>query len=61
MQCLDDADRIERAAYEGGAQDLIKDLPKEFDEGVDLSGGEWQKIALSRTFMPPQSASSSTF
>ena len=59
VDLLDDADRIERAAYEGGAQDLIKSLPKEydtilgkeFDEGVDLSGGEWQKIALSRAFM----------
>ena len=59
VDLLDDADRIERAAYEGGASDLIKGLPKgydtilgkEFDEGVDLSGGEWQKIALSRAFM----------
>ena len=38
---LDDDDRIERAAYEGGAQDLIRSLSKgydtilgkEFDEG----------------------------
>lgn len=59
VDLLDDADRIERAAYEGGASDLIKGLSKgydtilgkEFDEGVDLSGGEWQKIALSRAFM----------
>ena len=59
VDLLDDTDRIERAAYEGGAQDLIKSLSKgydtilgkEFDEGVDLSGGEWQKIALSRAFM----------
>ena len=59
VDLLDDDDRIERAAYEGGASDLIKGLPKgydtilgkEFDEGVDLSGGEWQKIALSRAFM----------
>ena len=59
VDLLDDADRIERAAYEGGASDLISRLPKgydtilgkEFDEGVDLSGGEWQKIALSRAFM----------
>ena len=56
---LEDADRIERAALDGGAGDLIEGLPKgydtilgkEFEEGVDLSGGEWQKIALSRAFM----------
>ena len=59
VDLLDDDARIERAAYEGGASDLIKGLSKgygtilgkEFDEGVDLSGGEWQKIALSRAFM----------
>ena len=59
VDLLDDADRIKRAAYEGGAQNLIGNLPKgydtilgkEFDEGIDLSGGEWQKIALSRAFM----------
>lgn len=56
---LDDTGRIERAAEEGGALDLVRRLPqglntvlgKEFDEGVDLSGGEWQKIALGRAFM----------
>ena len=59
VDLLDDEGRVGRAVCEGGAQDLIKHLPKEydtilgkeFDEGVDLSGGEWQKIALSRAFM----------
>ena len=56
---LDDSERIERAAEAGGALELVRGLPygfdtvlgKEFDEGTELSGGEWQKIALSRAFM----------
>ncbi len=51
--------KIERAAADGGAADIIGRLPEGFetilgktlDEGVDLSGGEWQKVALSRAFM----------
>jgi ATP-binding cassette subfamily B protein len=47
------------AAKRGGADELVSGLPKEwetmlgkwFDEGVNLSGGEWQKVALSRAFM----------
>jgi ATP-binding cassette subfamily B protein len=47
------------AAQRGGAEELVKGLPHEwetmlgkwFDEGVNLSGGEWQKVALSRAFM----------
>lgn len=54
-----DPRRIFRAAKKGGAVPVIKKLPKGlntvlgkmFDEGVDLSGGEWQKLALSRAFM----------
>ena len=59
LDLLEDDERVSRAAEEGGALDLIRRLPhgfdtvlgKEFDEGVDLSGGEWQKVALSRAFM----------
>jgi len=47
------------AAEKGGSQPMIDRLPsgfdtilgRTFDEGVDLSGGEWQKLALSRAFM----------
>src|SRR5215467_12947602 len=51
--------RIEAAARKGGAHELIAGLPdgydtplgKWFDHGANLSGGEWQKVALSRAFM----------
>jgi len=55
------ADRaaVESAAVRGGAARLIDSLPdkydtilgKWFEEGHQLSGGEWQRIALSRAFM----------
>ncbi|MEA2646579.1 MAG: ATP-binding cassette, subfamily bacterial [Chloroflexota bacterium] len=56
---LEDAEAVEEAARRGGAEELVTGLPKEwetmlgkwFDEGVNLSGGEWQKVALSRAFM----------
>ena len=52
-------DRVVRAAEMGGAVPTIDRLPagyatmlgKTFEESVDLSGGEWQKMALSRAFM----------
>lgn len=52
--------RIVTAAEQGGATDLISRLPHQYDtilgrifsaEGVDLSGGEWQHIALARAYM----------
>jgi ATP-binding cassette, subfamily B, bacterial len=54
-----DRDRIRDAARRGGADAVIHRLPhgeetllgREFDGGVELSGGEWQKIALARAFM----------
>jgi ABC-type multidrug transport system fused ATPase/permease subunit len=54
-----DLNSINDAAREGTALDFIEQLPagfatrlgKSFDDGVDLSGGQWQRLALSRARM----------
>jgi ATP-binding cassette subfamily B protein len=59
VEFVEDRERVVRAADRGGARSLVENLPRgfetilgrTFDEGVDLSGGEWQKLALSRAFM----------
>ncbi|KER10953.1 MAG: ABC transporter ATP-binding protein [[Candidatus Thermochlorobacteriaceae] bacterium GBChlB] len=59
IDARDDAARIEYAAEKSLADSVVKKLPKgyeqlvgkRFDGGVDLSGGEWQKIALARAYM----------
>ncbi len=56
---LTDAPRIGRAAEKAGADGVIaglKDganttLGRWFREGVELSGGQWQKVALGRAYM----------
>ncbi|HEY3164783.1 MAG TPA: ABC transporter ATP-binding protein [Candidatus Limnocylindrales bacterium] len=56
---IEDRDAVIEAARKGGADSLLDRLPegwdtplgKWFDGGVELSGGEWQKIALGRAFM----------
>jgi ATP-binding cassette subfamily B protein len=56
---LNDREAIVEASRQGGADELIAGLPvgydtalgKWFDAGVNLSGGEWQKVALARAFM----------
>ncbi len=55
----EDKPRIERALERGGADEFVRGLPEGieallgrwFHKGVELSGGQWQRIALSRAFM----------
>ena len=52
-----DPDRVEWAALAAGATDFVEELPggfatrlgREFEEGNELSVGQWQRLALART------------
>ncbi|WP_317622690.1 ABC transporter ATP-binding protein [Pseudohongiella sp. O18] len=56
---INDRPLIEEAAEKGLAAEFIKHMPAQYDtqlgtwfrDGQDLSGGQWQKIALGRAFM----------
>jgi ATP-binding cassette subfamily B protein len=55
----DNVFRVRSAAQKSLAEQVIRKLPKGYDQilgrrfegGVDLSGGEWQKIALARAYL----------
>lgn len=59
IEAREDVPRIERAAMRSLANTVIEKLPegyqqilgKRFEKGIELSGGEWQKIALGRAYM----------
>ena len=54
-----DPERIRAAAHQAGADEVIASLPKGyetllgkwFEEGEELSIGQWQKVALARAFL----------
>lgn len=56
---MNEPHEIEQAARQGGADAIANNLPngyetlltKVFAGGTDLSGGEWQRVAISRGFM----------
>jgi ATP-binding cassette subfamily B protein len=59
VDAADDLARVKNAADRGGASPIIENLPQGYDtmlgrrweKGQELSGGQWQKIALARAFM----------
>jgi ATP-binding cassette subfamily B protein len=59
VEAIGDRPQVERAVTAGGADEVVTkvkgglDAPlgRWFKDGVELSGGQWQKVALARAFM----------
>ena len=59
LEHLHNDDKLMRAARLAGAETLIQQFPRGLDtmfgrmfsDGIEISGGEWQRIALSRAFI----------
>jgi ATP-binding cassette subfamily B protein len=59
LEAASEPGRVESSAWSAGAHHIIQRLPKGYDsllgrwfpEGTELSGGEWQRIALARAFV----------
>lgn len=59
LSCMDDTEAVRSALERASAAEVVDDLPagldtqlgRAFDDGVELSGGQWQKLALGRAMM----------
>lgn len=59
---IDSRDSISAAVHRADADEVIRSLPngldsmlgKSHDDGEELSGGQWQRVALSRAMMRPE-------
>ncbi|HVE92879.1 MAG TPA: ABC transporter ATP-binding protein [Actinomycetota bacterium] len=62
LEDLDDAGRVSHAMARAGASEVTASLPRglgtqlgsRWQEGEELSGGQWQKLALARALMRPE-------